>query len=153
MIEIFKGTAVAMIALLLVGCLSGGASTDVVVGPDGVQKQISTLQTGYAPKDALHKATNVFDRLGLQRVKPQGYKPPGGGGFFSSEPKEWPIVSDAFSGVAYARTAANESIEIDANWHGQGATTIKLITQLPAPQHAHLLELIAAEMNRVPVGK
>ncbi len=151
MLRTFTWSIAAVMGLLLAGCLDAGPSTTTVVGADGLPRQVSTLQTGYAPKDALRKSTNVLDRLLLARVKPQGYVPPGGGGFFSGEPKEWPIVADAFSGVAYGRTAANESIEIDANWQGQGATTVKITTQMPAAQHSHLVELITAELSRVPV--
>ncbi len=145
--RLFAWSVVAAMGLVLAGC-TGGASTDVVVGPDGLAREVTVLQTGFAPKDALKRTAAVFERLELQRVKPPGYTAPDGGGFFATEPKDWPIASDAFSGDVRARTAAGEAIDAYATWQSQGATTLKITTQLTSPQHAHLVELIEAEMNR-----
>jgi hypothetical protein len=130
---------------LAAGC---GVSTNTVAGPDGAPRSVSEFKTALAPKDALRRATNVLQRLEIRRVNPPGYTAPGSGGFFgTSEPKDWPIKSDAFSGVAYGRTAANESIDLAASWAGKDKTIVKVTTQLAAAQHKRLVDEIEAEVN------
>jgi len=139
------GIGMLVMATLLGGCL-GGASTSVVVGSDGTAREVSTLTTAFTPKETLRRGTNVLARLELKREKPAGYKEPGG--FFSSEPTEWPIVYDAFSGDARARTANGEGVDLYASWQGQGKTTLKITSTLPAVQHERLVNEITAELNR-----
>ncbi|CAN5583430.1 hypothetical protein BH10PLA1_BH10PLA1_01760 [soil metagenome] len=147
MVRTLTWSILAVLEMMLAGCASGPL-TEVVVGPDGLAREVTVLQTKFAPKEALKRTAAVFERLELQRVKPPGYTSPDGGGFFSSELKDWPIASDAFSGDVRARTAAGEAIDAYATWQGQGTTSLKITTQLTTPQHAHLVELIETEMTR-----
>lgn len=148
MIRTLSWTIAAVLGLFLSGCV--GTST-TVIGPDGLARHVSAVQTSLTPKESLRRTSTVFERLELQRVKPPGYTPPGGGGIFSSEPKDWPIASDAFSGDVRARTAAGEAIDAYATWEGQGKTTIKVTTQLIQSQHEHLVEMIDQQLNGAPI--
>jgi hypothetical protein len=131
--------------LICSSCISRVETSDVV-GSDGLTRHVTVIQTSYTPRDAIKRAANVLERMQFTPVKPPNYSAPGG--WFSSAPKEWPIVYDAYSGVAYARTAAGEPIGLSATWQGMGTTTLKVTTQLSAAQHANLVEQIQQEFDR-----
>jgi hypothetical protein len=136
------------ILVMLTGCASG-PSTQVVVGKDGQSREVSTIQTTYLPKDTLLKATAVCQRLSFKPIEPQGYEGPGWMSFFSE--KEWPMVVDAFSGVAYAQTAAGEMIDLSAVWQKDKNTTLTITSQMAPTQHVYLVDQIAKSLS--PPGK
>jgi len=133
--------------LVAISCLAGcfGPATSTSVGSDGVARTVTTIDTPLTPKEALRRATNVMARLELRRVKPPGYS--AGGGFFASEPTDWPVVCDAFSGNARAQTASGETIDLFATWVAKNKTTLKITTTLSAAQHQRLVEELTGDLN------
>ncbi len=139
----FNTLSLLLLTASLAGC--AGPMTSTSVGSDGVSRAVTTFVTTLTCKEALRKSTNVFSRLELRRVKPPGYS--SGGGFFASEPTDWPVVSDAFSGDARAMTAAGDTIDLYATWVGKDRTTVKVTTTLKAAQHQRLVEELVAALN------